>query len=82
MKDHYIVCGFGRVGRQISQELANRHVPFVIIDKDPQRIEQAEKDGFLFVQDLESVLVGCTFFCHKPFTSSRVRLNAEGIERL
>ena len=50
LEDHYIVSGFGRVGRRIAQELASRNVPFVIVDKDLQRIEQAEKDGFLFIQ--------------------------------
>ncbi|MGB2769756.1 MAG: potassium channel protein [Candidatus Zixiibacteriota bacterium] len=48
--NHYVVCGFGRVGRRIAQELCNRKVPFVVIDNDLQRIEQAEKDGFLFFQ--------------------------------
>lgn len=48
--DHYIVCGFGKVGRRAARELSFRRVPFVIVDKDPQRIEQAEKDAFLFVQ--------------------------------
>lgn len=48
--NHYVVCGFGRVGRRIAQELFNRKVPFVVIDNDLQRIEQAEKDKFLFVQ--------------------------------
>jgi voltage-gated potassium channel len=48
--DHYIVCGFGRVGRRIAQELCVRKVPFVVIDNDPPKIEQAEKDCFLFVQ--------------------------------
>ncbi|MGB7062591.1 MAG: potassium channel protein [Candidatus Zixiibacteriota bacterium] len=48
--NHYVVCGFGRVGRRIAQELCNRRVPFVVIDNDRQRIEQAEKDRFLFVQ--------------------------------
>ena len=50
LKDHYIVCGFGRVGRRIAQELCARKVPFVVIDKDPQKTEQAETDCFLFVQ--------------------------------
>ena len=44
--NHYVVCGFGRVGRRIAQELCNRKVPFVVIDNDLQRIEQAEKDEF------------------------------------
>jgi len=50
LTDHYIVCGFGRVGGRIAKELSARRVPFVVIDNDPQRIEQAEEDGFLFVQ--------------------------------
>jgi len=48
--DHYIVCGFGKVGRRVARELNLRRVPFVVVDKDPQRIELADKDGFLFVQ--------------------------------
>jgi len=48
--NHYIVCGFGRVGRRIAQELYARKVSFVVVDNDLPRIEQAEKDGFLFVQ--------------------------------
>jgi voltage-gated potassium channel len=48
--DHYIVCGFGRVGRWAARELSSRKVPLVVLDKDPLMIEQAEKDGFLFVQ--------------------------------
>lgn len=50
LKDHYIVCGFGRVGGRIAKELSVRRIPFVVIENDPQRIEQAERDGFLFVQ--------------------------------
>jgi voltage-gated potassium channel len=34
----------------VAQELFNRKVRFVVVDNDPQRIEQAEKDGFLFIQ--------------------------------
>jgi voltage-gated potassium channel len=48
--NHYIVCGFGRVGSRVARELSIRRVPFVVVDKDPQRIEQAERDGFLFLQ--------------------------------
>ena len=50
LNDHYIVCGFGRVGRRIAFELCARKVPFVVIDNDLSRIEQAENDGFLFIQ--------------------------------
>jgi voltage-gated potassium channel len=50
LKDHYIVCGYGRVGRRISKEFCIRKVPFVVVEKDPLIVEQIEKDGFLCVQ--------------------------------
>ncbi|HEX3000304.1 MAG TPA: ion channel, partial [Armatimonadota bacterium] len=32
MKDHYIICGHGRMGQQITQELHRQHIPFVVIE--------------------------------------------------
>ncbi len=49
LKDHIIVCGFGRVGERICEEFEKEKVPFVIIDSDPDRIEYAESKGYLFV---------------------------------
>ncbi len=40
MKDHVIVCGCGRTGRQVAQELASSGCPTVLIERDPKRIEQ------------------------------------------
>ncbi len=50
LKDHYIVCGYGRVGRRICKEFWIRKAPFVVVENDPQIVEQIEKDGFLCVQ--------------------------------
>jgi voltage-gated potassium channel len=50
LKDHYIVCGYGRVGRRICKEFCIRRVSFVVVEKDPLIVEQIEKDGFLCVQ--------------------------------
>ena len=36
---HYIVCGAGKTGRHIVGELVKNKVPFVVIDRDPQRLE-------------------------------------------
>ena len=49
LENHVIVCGFGRVGEHICEELKKEDVPFVVIDDDPQRIEVAESKGYLFV---------------------------------
>jgi voltage-gated potassium channel len=35
LENHYIVCGYGRIGRQIVRDLRNRHIPFVVIDSSP-----------------------------------------------
>ena len=36
LKDHVIVCGFGRMGQILCAELQRREVRFVIIDRDPE----------------------------------------------
>lgn len=36
IKDHYIVCGYGRMGRQVIGDLQNRNEPFVLIDMRPE----------------------------------------------
>jgi voltage-gated potassium channel len=38
LKDHFIVCGFGRVGQQTCQQLSQEHCIFVVIDNDDSRI--------------------------------------------
>jgi len=47
LQNHYIVCGFGRVGRGAAEELHKAGVPFVIIDNDEDRVTSAIKDGML-----------------------------------
>src|SRR5215831_4851902 len=49
LKDHYIICGFGRVGRAAAAELSHAGVPFVIVDINPDRIERAMRAGMLGV---------------------------------
>jgi voltage-gated potassium channel len=49
LKDHYIICGFGRVGRGAAAELLQAGVPFVVIDSSPERVERAILTGMLAV---------------------------------
>ena len=49
LNDHYIVCGFGRVGRGAAGELSRAGVPFVVIDRNEERVELAMRSGFLAV---------------------------------
>jgi voltage-gated potassium channel len=50
IKDHFIVCGFGRIGRIISKELAADDIDFVVIEQDPAIIEQIESKNYLFLE--------------------------------
>ena len=47
LNDHYIVCGFGRVGRGAASELQRAGVPFLVVDKNEDRVEWAMKAGML-----------------------------------
>ena len=49
LKDHYIICGYGRVGRGAASELHNAGVPFVVVDISPERVERAMFAGMLAV---------------------------------
>src|SRR6266571_286782 len=49
LKDHYIICGFGRVGRGAASELKHAGVPFIVVDIDPDRMERALASGMLAV---------------------------------
>jgi len=53
LKDHYIVCGGGRSGHYIMQELKKTLRPFVLIEKSEERIRelQHEFDDLLYVND-------------------------------
>jgi len=47
LHDHYIVCGFGRVGRGAAFELQRAGVPFLVVDNHEDRVEWAIKTGML-----------------------------------
>ncbi|MDX2151571.1 MAG: potassium channel protein [Bryobacteraceae bacterium] len=49
LKDHIIVCGFGRVGRGASAELQQAAAPFLVVDRNPDKVERAIKSGMLAV---------------------------------
>jgi len=50
LRDHYILCGFGRVGTEIAQEFTARGVRFVIVESNPEAISRAQAGGNLLVE--------------------------------
>lgn len=49
LKDHFILCGFGRVGSTAARQLENAGVAVVVIDIHPESVDQAERAGHLVV---------------------------------
>lgn len=49
LHDHFIICGFGRVGRNAAYEFQRASVPFLVIDRSEDRIEKAMSSGMLAV---------------------------------
>ncbi|MCB0819377.1 MAG: NAD-binding protein [Bacteroidetes bacterium] len=51
LKNHVIVCGFGRNGSQACEQLKNRGIPFVVIEKEDETLERLRQDeGILYIQ--------------------------------
>jgi len=50
LRDHYIICGYGRIGHLICREFHSRPTPFVIVEQNPNHIERLEREGYLFVE--------------------------------
>jgi voltage-gated potassium channel len=50
LQDHYIICGFGRVGRRVAEEFREAGVDYVVLDFSAEAIEAAQERGELLVK--------------------------------
>lgn len=52
LRNHFIICGAGRVGSRIIRELERAHMPFVVIESDPQKVVGLiERQAHVLVRD-------------------------------
>lgn len=61
LTQHYILCGFGRTGRQIALEFQAEGIPFIAIDSDLSQVQEAQQLGYVAIQGdatLDEVLLG------------------------
>lgn len=49
MRNHYIVCGYGRIGKRVVEDLANADRSLVIIDKDDEVVQALQSEGVMVV---------------------------------
>jgi len=50
LRDHYIICGFGRVGRRVAEEFRHEGAPFVVVDFSPDAKVAAEEAEVMFIE--------------------------------
>jgi voltage-gated potassium channel len=51
IKNHYILCGYGRIGRIISQELKASRIPLLVIDSNPDAKQGLEQQDIPYIID-------------------------------
>ena len=50
LEDHYIICGFGRIGALIAREFAAKPLPFLVIEKHPEVHEKLHHEEYLHIK--------------------------------
>jgi len=50
LKNHFILCGYGRVGREVARVFEQEETPFIVIDLNEEAVNEANNDGYLYMQ--------------------------------
>lgn len=49
LKGHYIVCGYGRIGKLLTRYLIQKYIDVVVIERDNNRVDTMNEDGILYI---------------------------------
>lgn len=49
LKGHYIICGYGRIGRVLARFLVEKYVDVVVIERSQKRVQKMDEDGILYL---------------------------------
>ena len=50
MRNHVILCGYGRIGREIAEQLLAEDVPLLVVEMAPERVAEAQQRGLTVLQ--------------------------------
>ena len=50
LHDHFIICGFGRVGRRVADELGSAGIPYTVLDFNPDALDEARQRGVPLIE--------------------------------
>jgi voltage-gated potassium channel len=49
LKGHYIICGYGRIGRVLARFLVEKYVDVVVVERSQRRVQTMDEDGILYL---------------------------------
>jgi voltage-gated potassium channel len=50
IKDHFIICGYGRIGSIVAQQFRRQRIPYVVVERNAERVQTAIEQGALGVE--------------------------------
>jgi voltage-gated potassium channel len=50
IKDHFIICGYGRIGSIVARQFRRQQIPYVVIERSAERVQMAIEEGALGVE--------------------------------
>jgi voltage-gated potassium channel len=50
ISDHFIICGYGRIGSIVAHQFRRQNVPYVVVERQAERVQAAIVDGALAVE--------------------------------
>ena len=50
LTNHFVVCGYGRIGSTVARQFQQQHVPFIVIERDPAQVRAAAALGILAIE--------------------------------
>ena len=51
LRGHFIICGYGRIGTQVVQELDGAGMPYVVVDNNPEAVGRMRREDRLRIED-------------------------------
>jgi len=49
LNNHYIICGFGRMGKQIAKDFQNEMIPYVVVEENPEHFNELLANNYLHI---------------------------------
>jgi len=50
LRDHFIICGYGRIGTQVAHELERSGAPFIVVDNNPEAVGRLRREDRLHLE--------------------------------